>query len=296
MNNKIDVVLVTFNPDVEMLIKCIHSIEFQVRKIWLVDNHSTECDVQVNLIDISHKIELIQLSENKGIAYAHNIGIEKAIGNHADYILLSDQDTIYPKNYLKKMMTVFDEQSDRVAGVAPLFHDAVGRNNNEGFVVLSRFGYSKIFPSKGVHEVNQAIASGFVVKSSTFDDIGLMDAELFIDWVDYEWCWRAIAKGYSVLGNADMLIEHHLGDSSVRVGSKGVNLRSPFRHYFITRNAFHLAWRSPYLDVYHRITLVYKGLSYILGYSILSKPRLMNLKMTLLGLYHSIIGKLGRLD
>jgi len=296
MKNKIDVVLVTFNPNIDMLIKCIRSLELQVRKIWVVDNYSTECDVQIDLIDVSNKIQLISLSENKGIAYAQNIGIKQSLAGGGDYILLSDQDTVYPEQFVKQMLATFEEkQFNNIAAVAPLFHDDVGGNTNDGFAQISRFGYSQVFPEAGVYEINHTIASGLIIKLSTINNIDLMDEELFIDWVDYEWCWRAIAKGYCILGNANILIEHHLGDRSTTVGSKCVNLRSPVRHYYITRNAFYLAWRSPYLDIWHRIALIYKGILYIVGYSTLSKPRLTNLKKTLLGLYHSIIGRLGRL-
>lgn len=297
MNNTVDVVLVTFNPDVGGLIKCIHSIEFQVRKIWIVDNYSAECDVRVSLIDISNKIELIQLNENKGIAYAQNIGIQRSLADDSDYLLLSDQDTVYPEQFVKQMLvTFYDKQFNNIAAVAPLFHDAVGRNNNEGFVKLSQFGFSKIFPSKGIHEINQAIASGFIIKATTFNTIGLMDEDLFIDWVDIEWCWRAIAKGYLILGNADVLIEHNLGDNVTNVGHRYITIRSPIRHYYITRNAFHLAWHCSSLDFWHKLCLSYKGMRYIIGFSLFVRPRAKNMKMTLLGLYHSIIGKLGRLD
>jgi len=295
MSYVIDVVLVTYNPNLGLLRKCISSLKSQVRKIWIVDNHSTECDFQITLSGFD-EVELILLSENEGISHAQNIGIQQSLADGPDYILLSDQDTVYPEQFVRQMLPVFDgDQFNNVAAVAPLFHDIVGRNNNEGFVVISKFGYSKVFPDSGICEINQAIASGLILNAHALNDIGLMDGRLFIDWVDYEWCWRAIAKGYSIIGNANVLIEHNLGDRSITVGSKDLNLRSPFRHYFITRNAFHLAWRSPYLDGWHRLTLVYKGCLYIVGYSLLSKPRLTNLKMTTLALYHSIIGRLGKL-
>jgi len=294
MNSVIDVVLVTYNPNMDMLIKCIDSIRLQVRKIWIVDNNSTVSNIMELLNEFHGSIELIKMSENEGIAHAQNIGIQKSIENNSDYILLCDQDTYFPSNYIEQMLPIFNSEPDNVAAVAPLFHDAVGKDKNEGFVTLSGFGYSRIFPDKGLYKINQAIASGLIIKSSTLNAIGLMDADLFIDWVDLEWCWRAIAKGYVILGNADVLIEHNLGDSSIAVGNKGINLRSPIRHYYITRNAFHLAWRCPYLDAWHRVVLICKGISYIGGFSILSKPRMMNLKMTLLGLYHSVIGRVGR--
>lgn len=127
-------------------------------------------------------------------------------------------------------------------------------------------------------------------------DIGLMDSKLFIDWVDLEWCWRARAKGYQIIGNADVEIQHQLGDRSKNLGFREVNLRSPMRHYYITRNAFYLALYSSDLDTWHRINLFFKSFRYIIGYPALSKPHLKNLRAVLLGFYHGLTGRLGKYD
>ena len=35
-----------------------------------------------------------------------------------------------------------------------------------------------------------------IINNNIILDVGLMDESLFIDWVDFEWCWRAKSKGY----------------------------------------------------------------------------------------------------
>jgi len=194
------------------------------------------------------------------------------------------------------MLPAFTENNNSIAAVAPLFHDAVGNKKNEGFILLSKFGYSFIFPDNGYYEINQAIASGLIIKSATLRDIGLMNDALFIDWVDFEWCWRAISKGYRIIGNANILIEHNLGDEQVHIAHKSMTVRAPLRHYYIVRNAFYLACYSPYLDFQHRLNLFYRGLFHVAAYSILAKPRFENFKITLLGFYHGVTQRLGRLD
>ena len=44
-----------------------------------------------------------------------------------------------------------------------------------------------------------------------------------------------------MIGNADVTIQHQLGDGSVDVGFRKVNLPSLIRYYDISRNAFYLA-------------------------------------------------------
>jgi len=52
-----------------------------------------------------------------------------------------------------------------------------------------------------------------------------MNEDLFIDWVDFEWCWRARKKGYKIIGNANVVITHQLGDAAVTIGRKDEEAR-----------------------------------------------------------------------
>jgi len=289
-----DVVLVIYKPDIKTLKCCIDSIHMQVRTIWVIDNCSINCNVDALLAYTN--VKLIQLEENRGIAHAQNLGIKKSLENKSKYILLSDQDTIYPENFINQMILIFNGALKNIAAVAPLFHNTISTDKNDGFIVLSKLGYSKIFPKKGIHSIYQAIASGLIIRSSTLNEIGLMNAALFIDWVDYEWCWRVIANGYQVVGNANIVIEHTLGDNIRRLSRKAITIRTPLRHYYIIRNNFYLAIWSPYLDFRRRLFLLYKGVSHILAYSFLATPKIENFKMTVLGLYHGVTRRLGRLD
>ena len=43
------------------------------------------------------------------------------------------------------------------------------------------------------------ITSGSFIPISIFNDVGFMREELFIDFVDIDWCLRARAKGYEIV-------------------------------------------------------------------------------------------------
>lgn len=285
------VVYVTYNPNTELLSKSLNSIVSQVDKVIIVDNTPNK-DKKLEMLK-TNSVEIIYLEDIYGVAYAQNIGIKKALEENCDYVMLSDQDTIYPDNYISDMIKIFDIY-DNVGAVAPKFID--GMKKSYGFFIsLTPIIFRRFFPQSGLHEVMQVIASGKILNAKYLSDIGLMDEELFIDWVDLEWCWRARKKGYKIIGNADVVIEHQMGDSSKDIGFREVNLRSPIRHYYITRNAFHLALRDKSLDILHRITLFFRSFRYIVGFPILSKPHLTHLKYVLLGFWHGITGKLGKL-
>ena len=286
-----DAVYVTYYPDIVLLQTSIAGIIPQVRKIYIVDNTP---QTQPHLKTLKNKkIEIIYLKDNCGIAYAQNIGIKKALKNLADFIMLSDQDTCYPKNYLKQMLPLFSLYPT-VAAVAPRFIDK-NKIREDGFIKVAPVFFRQFFPQNGVHEVMQAIASGKILNAQYLAEIGLFNENLFIDWVDLEWCWRARKKGYKILANADVTIEHRLGHSAKSLGYREVNIRNPTRHYYNTRNAFYLALYCKDLDILHRLTLLLKSFRYLIGYPVLAKPHLLNLKLVFLGFYHGLVKKLGKL-
>lgn len=285
------VVYVTYEPNFNLLRRSIESISNQVEMVILIDNSIKNNEVK---FFESVNVKVFNLGQNIGIAAAQNIGIKKSIELGAEYIVLSDQDTTYPPDYVKKMLAVFNKYED-IAAVAPKFIDSQ-KKSVDGFISLTPVFFKQFFPPSGLHEVLQAIASGKVIKTSVLSKVGLMDADLFIDWVDLEWCWRARAAGFKIIGNADVAIQHQLGDGSVDIGFREVNLRSPMRHYYITRNAFYLALYSKVLDVPHRINLFFRSFRYIVGFPVLAKPRLKNLKAVTLGFYHGVTGRLGKVD
>jgi rhamnosyltransferase len=286
------VIYVTYYANTELLSKSINSIASQADKVIIVDNTPNK-DEKLEIFR-NNNVEIIYLKDNYGIAKAQNIGIKKALDENYDYVMLSDQDTVYPNNYINNMIKIFDSY-DKVGAIAPKFIDSM-KKSYDGFISITPIIFKQFFPISGKHEVMQVIASGIILNAKYLNNIGLMDEKLFIDWVDLEWCWRARKKGYKIIGNADVIIEHRLGDSSKDLEFREVNLRSPMRHYYITRNSFHLALRDKSLDILHRTTLFFKSFRYIIGYPLLSKPHLTHLKYVMLGFWHGIVGKLGKLE
>jgi len=280
---------VTYNPNITLLKNAVESLLNQVDYAILIDNSSN-----ISYKFQNDKIITERLGINIGIAAAQNIGIRKAIEYGAEYIILSDQDTVYPGDYVRCMLPVFS-QFPNACVVVPRFVDVI-KKREDGFIANRPIFFHRFFPYSGKHQILQGIASGKVLKVSSLDQIGLMNEKLFIDWVDLEWCWRARTRGFQVIGNADVVIKHQLGETSKDLFFLEVNLRSAMRHYYITRNAFYLALYSRDLDFGHRIILFIKSFRYIAGFTLLSKPHLVHAKAVLYGFYHGIVARLGRYD
>lgn len=231
---RVDMVTVTYNPEMKLLTKVIQSMFEQVRKIYIVDNTPGKAKELEQFQN--EKVEIIYLGNNKGIAYAQNIGIKKSLENNSDYIVLSDQDTIYPKNYVKKMLNDLNlyPEKDKVAAIASLYKD-INRNAFVPFIKHSKYSFKKIYVKSGVHEISQAIASGLIIVSKHLKEIALMNEKLFLYWVDLKWCWRAIYKDYKLLGNANIYITHKEGNIAKKLLWKTLPIRNPISHYYIEK-------------------------------------------------------------
>jgi len=291
------VIIVTYFPDEKTITKTVKSLMKQVSELLIIDNTPNGSNVFKNytLLDRGNNIELITLNENVGIAKAQNIGIKRALKSKAEFILLSDQDTFYPDNYITKMLEAYSRiaNKEKIAVIAPDFAELNRGGERQGFVRFDNIFSKRIFPQSGCHEITQAISSGKMIPIEIFRDVGLMYEELFIDWVDLEWCWRARSKGYKIIGCADVVIEHSLGDVVIEVGLKSYSIRSPIRDYYIIRNAIHLALRSKYINFGMRINILMKSVKYIIGFTILGKPHWKHFIFSLKGFYHGITKKMG---
>ena len=285
-------ILVSYEPEATTLRGTVESLFPQVEHLFVVDNGS-QID-PVDLLDLKGEegLTIIRLDENLGIAAAQNVGIAAARDARADFVVLSDQDTVYPQGAISRLIKVF-ERWPKAAAVVPLFND-VNKSSSDGFILENSCLFSPTPVAGGEHRLLQAIASGKVIRLSTLEDIGTMDESLFIDWVDLEWCWRARHKGYQVIGSGDVEVRHSLGDTSRNIGYREVNLRSPLRHYYITRNAFSLALRTPYLSSVMRCVLFVRSLRYPLAFPILSPPRWRNVCAVTAGIVDALLGRLGK--
>ncbi|WP_141036944.1 glycosyltransferase, partial [Escherichia coli] len=70
---KVLAIIVTYNPEIIRLTECINSLAPQVERVILVDNGSNNSHLIKNII--INNLEIILLSENKGIAFAQNHGV-----------------------------------------------------------------------------------------------------------------------------------------------------------------------------------------------------------------------------
>lgn len=230
---KLAVIMVTYNPNIKLIERNLK--ELKDIDLYIIDNDSNN---QFNIKKITkeyNRTNLILLPQNLGIGTAQNKGIKEVIKkNKKKYILFMDQDSFISKVTIEKLLKDIKKfPLDKVGCISAVNSPSEANN----------FEY-----------VDETISSGMLIPLSNFKKVGMMYQELFIDMIDYEWCWRARKKGLLIIRDNNCVFEHQIG-SNKRVLNK--NIISPFRLYYVFRNSLILCKENRMITNY-RITVYYK--------------------------------------
>lgn len=283
-------IVVTYFPEKNMLQVLLERLQQQVQWLIVVDNGSVG-----NVIQGNHYF--VGLEENKGIAFAHNIGIELAKDMGAEFALLFDQDSLPSADMVSHLVLAYQRLTDLgfpVAAVGPRYVDE-RQNNPPPFVRVKSLGLERC-ASPDFEEfvrVDYLISSGCLIPISVVDDIGGMCNELFIDYVDIEWGLRAQTKGYQSFGCFSANMAHSLGDNPVVFFGKNIPMHSALRHYYHVRNAVWL-YRQPWLPWKWKMVDGYKMVLKFIFYSLFAKPRSEQASMMLRGIRDGLANRLGK--
>ena len=123
--------------------------------------------------------------------------------------------------------------------------------------------------------------------------IGNMETKLFIDYVDTEWCLRAIDKGYSLIGVGAAKMQHSLGDGFAEVFGRTISIHAPLRNYYIVRNGTWLLFQ-PWIPSDWKVMDFIRLIKVYLVFSLFAGERIKNCKMMTKGIWHAISGQMGK--
>jgi len=217
---KVCAIIVTYNPNFQEFYEYYKQNVKEVDYTIIVDN-SENSVVRKKIKKISTEIftEVIQLDSNRGIAYAQNIGVHKAEElNEFTFVLFLDQDSLLQKG----MISIYSKYYEKLKNQYKIA--ALGVSNTQKL-------------NSDYFEVNQIISSGTFTPLSVFQDIGYFNEDLFIDFVEYDWCWRAKAKGYEIFSIRECkLLTHMHGDGKVNILGIPMVKPSSIRLYYQYRN------------------------------------------------------------
>ena len=289
-------IVVLYRPDPALFARLIASIVPQVQKIFVVDNTPGAPGPPPGLEDCGRPAYYCANGKNEGLAAAQNRGLELAISEAFTHVMLLDQDSALPAGAVDGLLAA--EQSllrrgRQVAAVGPLYVDEKTGERSRGVRhSWIRIRWDPISPQQREPVITDyVIASGSLIRTSVLLHVGLMRDELFIDWVDTEWNYRASSFGYEAYIVPTVSMRHSVGDATGRLLGRRFNLHSPIRNYYIVRNAVYLL-KERRMSPRWRFTMLIYVPKYILVHAWLSRDPWSSLKQMLRGVFAGFTGRM----
>jgi rhamnosyltransferase len=237
--------IVTFNPQISLLIECISSIYHQVDEILIFDNNSVNL-AHIEELSKKYCIKLITSKENVGIAKALNILCSEANSRGYNWILTMDQDSICD---LKMVSNLVKYVSAKDAGIiAPRVEFSVN-----GSLITS----TKDFHDN-LEEITACITSGSLTNIAAWENIGGFDEWMFIDHVDNEYCIHLRKEGYRNYRVHSAVLHQRAGEMRFLKLPFNKKILLPYysslRNYYICRNTvYYLRKYRSNIDFMHEL-------------------------------------------
>lgn len=199
--------------------------------IILVDNTPNR-NLKISGINIHY----IPLFKNTGIAKALNVGLQTAKELSSKWVLTMDQDSELSPNMIPEYIKFISSNSEKIGLLAPLINMYAGEEKQA---------------SNTYCRIDEAITSGSLISMEAFDNVGGFKEELFIDGVDFEFCWNLKKHGYSIYQLNSVVMQHQLGETKeYKFWGKHlfyVTNHNFIRRYYMTRNSLYI--KSLYADI-----------------------------------------------
>lgn len=272
-------IIVTYNPNIEQFSDYLYENIKQLDFIFIVDNSDdVSIKARLNSFKCLRRLEIISLESNLGIAHAQNLGIRKFLEDTKyEFVLFLDQDSKLPCGAIDLYLKYYEKLKYRYkVGCLGVGSINISTSNQ-----------------KGILEVEQILSSGSFVSRDAINAVGLMDSELFIDFVDYDWCWRAVEKGYKIFSIKEMKLLHSEGERVIYFSRKKIVLPSPLRHYYQYRNFLFLLTKK-YVPFRWKIKMLVKMVIKVPFYLIFIKKRMTRIKYILEGIADFLQNRKGK--
>jgi rhamnosyltransferase len=176
---------------------------------------------------------------NVGVGAGYNAGLELARNLDSPYVMFHDQDSRIDRAMLERaylrLLEIEVNQSDVVLSLNPI--DLATRTSRTARL-------TKPVAEGDLLRYQDVQFSGLLGRTSHFEGNAFSE-ELFVDFIDSEWCWRT-AEQLKIVRDLEITIGHNLGSGTRTLLGLEYSLPSPTRYFYQTRN---LVWLTgqPYV-------------------------------------------------
>jgi GT2 family glycosyltransferase len=223
----------------QMTADCLDSLaqqSYHSFRVLVVDNGSKDGSAAL-LRERFAWATILELPENIGYSAANNVGIDYAMRQAADYVLLLNNDTIVDPLMLETLLRAIE--ADPNVGVASpkmLFFDQPEVIWSAGAQI--DWGSGRTFSlrqgevDRGLdgepEKVSFVSGCAMCIRRQAIEETGALDPRFFIYYEETDWCARAGAAGWKILYVPQARLWHRV--------SAAMGATSPATDYYMTRN------------------------------------------------------------
>jgi rhamnosyltransferase len=283
-------VVVTWNPDVERLAAVLDALTPQVAGIIVVDNGSRDFDALATRWSGHEELEFVGLPENRGIAAALNAGVTRALAKDPAWILTMDQDTLVGDGAVAAALDDLAALDEPIRSRCALV--ALRPHPQPASIWLTRYAERLLVTgSLGAFvERRGVITSGNLVRADVAREVAY-DERLFIDQVDFDFCYSLRRRGFRVVQQTTITMDHILGERY-----DDVERLHPYenaqRLYYIVRNSTYLVLRRRLLVRHYAAQVVMFCGAYVSVNGARSAAQCA--RVVAVGVADGVLGRLGR--
>ncbi len=198
----------------ESLVPAIEGIQSE---IIITDNGSTD-GTQEFIAGNYPSINYLRLNSNRGVAYARNRAIERAVG---EYIWILDDDTLVNAPAIHSLLDYMNEHAD--CGIAACaLHSADGARQlsykpfpgpilklRNVLGIGSKDPYAELVAAGEPFEPVYVIGACQLIRRALINGIGMLDEAIFYGPEDADFCLRARRAGWHIAYLPQTSIIHH---------------------------------------------------------------------------------------
>lgn len=283
-------IIVTYNR-LDTLLKTLNHIgklALKPDEVVVVNNASIDhTKDRLNAFN-EFRIHTIHLASNLGFGYGLSQGMKFTLSHFIDidYFLLMDDDSQPDMDLIRNLLEA------RKVIDKPGIICSMGYVDDLWKGPLSIYGMKnklkrRISNDLPIYNVDHVLVDGALIDRTVVDHIGTLREDVFMMCEDREYCARIMKAGFaiSVLEDEHMMNRLHLG------GGDRFSFNTRWRGYYHARN--HLMIVKEYFTFRLLLMYIIRQTKYLMA-ATLAPDRVDRIRLRLLGIFHGLIGKMGK--
>ena len=248
MNKKIGIVTVLYNSETVLtdFFTSLNNQSCQDFVLYIIDNKSPDNSLELTrrLVEkSSFSSVVIENEENFGVAKGNNIGIQRALSDGCDMVLLSNNDVTLEVNAIDSLLDGLISQNASMAVPKIYFYGtdliwAAGGYFNKMTGLNAHIGDKEVDTGQfqRIEKITYAATCFMLIRKDVFSRVGMMDENYFVYYDDVDFVYRALKMNETLLYIPESVVHHK---ESTSTGSM-----SEFSIRYLYRNLVYFALKN----------------------------------------------------